>query len=56
MSKGNQRILVLGAGGMVGHVAAVRLSELGYTVIGFARRAFTFCEKIIECTMVLIPL
>jgi len=38
------RILVLGAGGMAGHVIALRLIEKGHNVTGFARRDLTFCK------------
>lgn len=41
------RVLVLGAGGMAGHVIAIRLSELGYEVTGFARRELPFCKMIV---------
>lgn len=40
------KILVLGAGGMAGHVLAIRLTELGHVVEGFARRKLPFCETI----------
>lgn len=40
------KVLILGAGGMAGHVAAVRLAELGHAVTGFARRSLNFCETI----------
>jgi dTDP-4-dehydrorhamnose reductase len=41
------RILVLGAGGMAGHVAAIRLAERGHAVTGFARRKLPYCETIV---------
>ena len=44
-------LLILGAGGMVGHVATIRLKELGHNVTGFARKKFTFCETIIGDAM-----
>jgi dTDP-4-dehydrorhamnose reductase len=40
-------ILVLGAGGMVGHTVTVRLLEYGHNVTGFARRKLNFCNTII---------
>jgi dTDP-4-dehydrorhamnose reductase len=41
------KILVLGAGGMAGHIIALRLAELGHSIIGLARRKLDFCETII---------
>ncbi|GHV28381.1 NAD(P)-dependent oxidoreductase [Synergistales bacterium] len=41
------KLLILGAGGMAGHVAAIRLAELGHTVTGFARRKLPFCGTIV---------
>lgn len=38
------KILVLGAGGMVGHVMTIRLMELGHEVVGIARRNLDFCQ------------
>lgn len=40
------RVLVLGAGGMAGHMIALRLTELGNKVVGLARRKLDFCESI----------
>ena len=37
------KILVLGAGGMAGHVIALTLQEKGYEVTGIARRPLSFC-------------
>lgn len=41
------KILVLGAGGMAGHVIALRLKERGYDVTGLARRKLDFCKSIV---------
>lgn len=41
------RILVLGAGGMAGHVIAIRLRESGHTVTGLARRSLPFCDTVV---------
>jgi len=41
------KLLVLGAGGMAGHVATIRLLEQGHNVTGFARRELPFCETIV---------
>jgi dTDP-4-dehydrorhamnose reductase len=41
------KLLILGAGGMAGHVVAIRLAECGHSVTGFARRALPFCETIV---------
>lgn len=41
------KVLVLGAGGMAGHVITIRLQELGYRVIGLARKKMRFCETIV---------
>jgi dTDP-4-dehydrorhamnose reductase len=41
------KLLVLGAGGMAGHVSAIRLTELGHSVTGFARRKLPFCDTIV---------
>jgi dTDP-4-dehydrorhamnose reductase len=40
------KILVLGAGGMAGHVITLRLKEKGHNVTGFARRELQFCETV----------
>lgn len=40
------KILVLGAGGMAGHMIALRLAELGNDVIGLARGKLDFCVSI----------
>lgn len=40
------KILVLGAGGMAGHMIALRLKEKGHDVTGAARRMLSFCEHI----------
>ena len=45
------KLLVLGAGGMAGHIAAIRLSEYGHIVTGFARRDLSFCQTIVGDTM-----
>lgn len=41
------KALVLGAGGMAGHVLSIYLRERGHTVVGAARRNLGFCETII---------
>lgn len=41
------KILVLGAGGMAGHVITLRLMEKGHDVTGLARRTLDFCEHIV---------
>ncbi|AGA70308.1 dTDP-4-dehydrorhamnose reductase [Desulfitobacterium dichloroeliminans LMG P-21439] len=41
------RVLVLGAGGMAGHVIALSLAAKGYSVTGLARRDLPFCEMIV---------
>jgi dTDP-4-dehydrorhamnose reductase len=41
------KILVLGAGGMAGHAAVLRLAEHGHAVTGLARRALPFCDTIV---------
>lgn len=45
------KLLVLGAGGMAGHVVAIRLAEYGHNVIGFARCKQPFCETIVGDAM-----
>ena len=40
------KILVLGAGGMAGHVIALSLKEKGHSVTGLARRNLFFCDTI----------
>ncbi len=40
-------VLILGAGGMAGHLAAVYFQERGHNVIGFAKKPIGFCETII---------
>ncbi|RED57588.1 sugar nucleotide-binding protein [Cohnella lupini] len=40
-------VLVLGAGGMAGHMIAIYLQEAGYRVTGFARSPLSFCETIV---------
>jgi dTDP-4-dehydrorhamnose reductase len=40
------RVLVLGAGGMAGHVIAIYLRDAGHSVRGFARRALSFCDTV----------
>lgn len=45
------RILILGAGGMAGHVIAVRLAELGHHIVGIARRELDFCPcRVLDVT------
>lgn len=39
-------VLILGAGGMAGHVSAVYFQERGHTVTGFARNKLSFCDTI----------
>lgn len=41
------KALVLGAGGMAGHVITMYLKEQGHTVTGVARRNLAFCNTII---------
>lgn len=41
------KILVLGAGGMAGHTAALYLSERGYDVTGFGRTGSPVCKTIL---------
>lgn len=43
------RFLVLGAGGMAGHMAAIYLAERGHDVTGLARRPLPFLERAVEC-------
>jgi dTDP-4-dehydrorhamnose reductase len=45
------KILVLGAGGMAGHVVAICLSNAGHSVKGFARRELSFCDTIVGDAM-----
>jgi len=40
------KALVLGAGGMAGHVIAIRLKEKGHAVTGLARRELSFCNTV----------
>lgn len=40
-------VLVLGAGGMAGHMTAIYLAERGHQVTGFARRELSFCNTIV---------
>lgn len=41
------KVLILGAGGMAGHVLSVFFQERGHEAIGFARRALPWCETIL---------
>lgn len=41
------KALVLGAGGMAGHVIAISLKEKGHSVTGLARRGLPFCDTIV---------
>lgn len=41
------KILVLGAGGMAGHMISLFFKERGYDVTGFARRVVPYCKSII---------
>lgn len=41
------KLLVLGAGGMAGHLIAVYLREAGYDVTGLARRELSHCKGIV---------
>jgi dTDP-4-dehydrorhamnose reductase len=41
------KILVLGAGGMAGHVITLKLKKEGYDVTGLARRELNFCKSIV---------
>ncbi len=41
------RILILGAGGMAGHTAAIYLKEKGHSVVGFSRKPVDYCENIV---------
>lgn len=40
-------ILILGAGGMAGHLATIYLREKGHQVTGFSKTTLSFCETII---------
>lgn len=41
------KVLVLGAGGMAGHVIALSLAAKGHCVTGLARRELPFCETVV---------
>ncbi|QQZ62206.1 SDR family oxidoreductase [Paenibacillus sonchi] len=41
------RILVLGAGGMAGHIATISLLEKGHEVIGFAKNNLSYCDTLL---------
>jgi len=41
------KALVLGAGGMAGHMISVYLTEKNHEVTGFARRSLSFCDTVI---------
>lgn len=43
------RFLVLGAGGMAGHMVAICLAERGHDVTGLARRPLPFLDRVVEC-------
>jgi len=45
------KILILGAGGMAGHIVALRLAEMGHSVAGLARRKLPFCNTIVADVM-----
>ncbi|ASW43112.1 sugar nucleotide-binding protein [Clostridium isatidis] len=40
-------ILILGAGGMAGHLMSIYLQEKGHNVVGFSRKPLDYCENII---------
>ncbi|MHB8129582.1 MAG: SDR family oxidoreductase [Mobilitalea sp.] len=40
-------VLILGAGGMVGHLAAVYFQEEGHNVVGFTQQPVDYCENIV---------
>ncbi|MDR1535448.1 MAG: sugar nucleotide-binding protein [Planctomycetota bacterium] len=40
------KLLILGAGGLAGHAAALHFQERGHRVIGAARRELTFCPTV----------
>lgn len=40
-------ILVLGAGGMAGHVTTIYLKEKGHNVVGFSKTPLSYCQNII---------
>lgn len=41
------KVLVLGAGGMAGHMISLYFSERGHEVTGFARKKLTYCKMLI---------
>jgi dTDP-4-dehydrorhamnose reductase len=45
------KLLKLGAGGMAGHVAAIKLAGHGHGVTGFARKRLPFCKTIVGDAM-----
>jgi dTDP-4-dehydrorhamnose reductase len=45
------KILVLGVGGMAGHVIAMYMSESGHDVTGLARKKHSFCTTIVTDAM-----
>jgi len=45
------KVLIFGAGGMAGHIAALRLAELGHSVTGLARKKLPFCNTIVADVM-----
>lgn len=45
------KILVLGAGGMAGHMIALYFKERGHDVTGFTRRPISFCKTILGDAM-----
>jgi len=45
------KVLILGAGGMAGHIAALKLAEIGHSVTGLARRKLPFCNTIVSDVM-----
>jgi len=45
------KVLVLGAGGMAGHVIAISLKEKGHSVAGLARRKLSFCDTVVADVM-----
>lgn len=45
------RVLVLGAGGMAGHLITIYLNKKGYDVVGFARRKLQYCSCIVGDAM-----
>lgn len=45
------KVLILGAGGMAGHVIALYFREQGHGVMGFARRRLSYCDTVVGDAM-----